>query len=176
MSQTPLNDQLARISKEEFDRYMRDFRPTEYATQQSLNEQTVGAAMDGAQQESLRARDALTRMRERYGTDVSSAQAGAEARQSGLGTTLSTLGAANTAYLGDRDRRQQGMAGLMNVGQQLRQQAMGNYGSAAGLESSRVQADMANQNAYKQQKAADKAQTYQSLASIGATAAMMFMM
>lgn len=174
MSQTPLADQLARISREEFDRYVADFRPLEQTTINSLNESTVGASMDTAQKDAVRSRASLARMRERYGTDVSPMQAAGEARQEALGGALNTLTAGNTAYLGDRDRQKQTLAGVMNVGQQLRQQALGNFGSASQLEGARTSADAANKSAYKQQKSQQKSQMYGSLASLGMMAAMAF--
>lgn len=172
MSQTPLADQLARISRDEFDRYIRDFRPTEEKTIASMNESTVGKAMDESQKNSVKARASLSRMRERYGTDVTPMQAAGEARAEALSGSLNTLSAGNTAFLADRDRKQQTMAGVMNVGQQLRQQALGNYTSAASTEAARTSADAANKSAYKQQQAAGKAQMYGTVASLGMMAAM----
>lgn len=173
--QTPLADEISRISREEFDRYIQDFRPTEQATIASLKDSTVATAMDDSQADATRARASLGRMRERYGTDTTPTQAAAEARQASLGGTLSTLGVGNVVALGDRDRTQQTLTGLLNHGQGLRQQAMGNFGSASSLEAARSSANSSNRAAYTQQKAADKAQTYQSAAALAATAAMVFM-
>lgn len=170
-SQTPLADQLARISRDEFDRYVKDFRPLEQTTIDSLDESTVGTAMDTAQKDAVASRASLARMRERYGADVTPMQAAAEKRQEALGGTLNTLTAGNTAYLGDRDRQKQTLAGVMNVGQQLRQQALGNFGSASQLEGARTSADAANKSAYKQQKSAQKSQMYGAAASLGMMAA-----
>lgn len=175
MSQTPLADELGRISKEEFDRYLKDFRPTEQATIDSLDESTVGASMENAQATAVRSRAALGRMRERYGVDVTPAQAAGEARQQALGSALNTLSAGNSAVLGDRDRSQQTLAGLLNHGQGIRQQALGTFSSAAQTEGQRAAANASNQSAYKQQKAAQKQQNYQSAAAMAAMAAMYFM-
>ena len=173
-SQTPLADELARISRDEFDRYIQDFRPLEQTTIDSLKESTVGQSMDTAQKDAVRSRASLARMRERYGADVTPTQAAGEARQQALGGTLNTLTAGNTAYLGDRDRQKQTLAGVMNVGQQLRQQALGNFGSASQLEGARTSADAANKAAYKQQQSQQKAQTYSAAASLGMMAMMAF--
>lgn len=62
----------------------------------------------------------------------------------------------------------------MNMGQTIRQQALGNYNSAASLEGARASANNSNQIAYQQQKAANRAQTTQAAVSLAATAAMMF--
>jgi hypothetical protein len=175
-SQTPLADEISRISREEFDRYIQDFRPTEQATITSLNDSTVGKAMDDSGADSVRARASLGRMRERYGTDTTPTQAAAESRQASLGGVLNSVGAGNAAALGDRDRKQQTLTGLLNHGQGLRQQAMGNFGSASSLEGARASANSANKNAYQQSKAADKQQTYQSAAALASTAAMVMMM
>lgn len=170
MSQTPLADELARISREEFDRYLAQFRPLEQTTIDSLDESTVGQAMDNAQADAVRARASLARMRERYGVGTDPMQAAGEARQNALSGTLGSLTAGNQAVLADRDNSRQTLAGLLNHGQALRQQALGGFSSAASLEGQRTSADSANRNAYQQQKAANKAQTYQSVASLGAMA------
>lgn len=177
MSQTPLADELARISRDEFDRYLREFRPTEQVTIDSLNESTVGTSMEAAQADAVRSRAALGRMRERYGTNVTPAQAAAESRQNALSGALGVLGAGNSAAQFDQDNRRQTLAGLLNQGQGLRQQALGGFSSAAQLEGQRASANSANRAAYSQQKAAAKAQTYQNVASLGSmalTAAVLF--
>jgi len=154
MSQTPLADQLARISRDEFNRYLQDFRPVEGQVIDSLNNSTVGKSMDAAQGDAVRARESLARMRERYGTSITDAQATGEARQNTLSGALGTLSAGNNAYLADRDNREQTLAGLMNTGQIIRQQALGNWTSAAGSETQRANTNLANASAYKQQKTA----------------------
>lgn len=167
MSQTPLADALAVISRDEFNRYLREFRPTEQETIASLNESTVGKAMDTAQADAVRTRAALERMRERYGTTLDPAQTTAEARQNSLSAGLGVLTAANNAADYDRDNKRQTLAGLLNVGQGIRQQALGGFSSAAGMEGSRVAADSANRNAYAQQKAANRNAMISSAASLG---------
>lgn len=170
MSQTPLADELATISREEFDRYLEEFRPLEEQTIASLDESTVGTSMEAAGADAVRARAALGRMRERYGANVTPTQAAAEARQNALSGTLGTLTAGNTAILADRDNQRQTLAGLVNIGQGIRQNALNGYGSASGMESARVSADNANQSAYKQQKASGTASTIQSAVSLGSMA------
>ena len=172
MSQTPLADEMARISKEEFNRYLADFRPLEQKTIDSLDESTVGTAMGNSQADSVRAQAALGRMRERYGTGTTPMQQAGEQRKMALSGALGTLNAGNTAYLADRDRVQSTRAGLMNVGQQLRQQSLGNYSSAAGMEGARTSADAQNSASYKQSQNASKQQTYATVASLGMMAAM----
>lgn len=156
VSQTPLADELGRISKDEFDRYLSDFRPVEQDVIDSLGNSTVGKSMDAAQADAVRARESLSRMRERYGTTITDAQATGEGRQNALSGALGTLSAGNTAYLADRDNREQTLAGLMNTGQIIRQQALGNWSSAAGSETQRANTNTANASAYKQQKTAAK--------------------
>lgn len=172
MSTTPLADQLATISKDEFDRYLQQFRPLEQTTIASLDASTTGASMDRAQTDAVASRAALSRMRERYGTTVTPAQAAGEARQNALSGSLGELSAGNNAVVADRDNRIQTLAGLMNVGGTIRQQAMGNYSSASGLESARASADSANKSAYTQQKTAARNNNVQAGASLAATAAM----
>lgn len=172
MSQTPLADEIARISREEFDRYLTEFRPLEQKTIASLDDSTVQKSMDASQGDAVQARASLERMRQRYGVDTTPAQAAGEARQNALSGALSTLSAGNTAAQFDKDNKRQTTAGLLNVGQGIRQQALGGFGSAAGMEASRVSADQQNQAAYAQQKSASKANTYSAVASLGMMAAM----
>lgn len=174
MSQTPLADEIARISRDEFQRYMDQFRPLESDLISSLDESTVGKSIDVAASDAVRARASLERMRERYGANVTPFQAAAEARQNALSGSLGELSAANNAVLADRDNRRQSLAGLLNVGQGLRQQALGNFGSAANMEGARASANQVNRAAYTQQKAANRAATIQSAASLGAAALMAF--
>ena len=173
MSQTPLADTLATISREEFDRYLQDFRPLEQKTIDSLGASTVGASMDAAQKDAVQSRASLERMRSRYGVDVTPAQAAAEARQNALSGTLGLATAGNTAAQFDKDNRRQTLAGLLNVGQGIRQQALGNFGSAASMEGQRVAANNQNAAAYAQQKSQSRAATYGAVASLGTTAATM---
>lgn len=172
-SQTPLADELARISREEFDRYLREFRSTEQKVIGSLGESTVGAATDAAQKDAIRSRETLNRMRERFGVSVDPTIAAGEARQARLSDPLNALTAGNNAADFDRDNKRQTLAGLLNIGQGIRQQALGGFGSAAGMEGARVANDSANRNAYTQQKAANKAQMISSVASLGAMALFM---
>lgn len=175
MSQTPLADQLARISRDEFDRYIKDFRPLENKAVASLDESSVGAAMDDSQTDAVRARGSLERMRSRYGVGTDASQVAGEARQNALSGALGTVTAGNQAQLADRDNTKNTLAGLLNQGQSLRQQAVGGFGSAAQMEASRSSANMANENAYTQQKAQAKSQNYQSAAALAGTAAMIFL-
>lgn len=173
MSQTPLSDEIAQISREEFDRYLTDFRPLEQKTVASLDDSSVGKAMDASQSDTVQARASLARMRERYGVGTTPMQAAGEARQNALSGALGTLSAGNTAAQGDKDNQRQTMAGLLNVGQGIRQQSLGGFTSASGLESQRSATDANNKAAYKQQQSADKASTYSAVASLGMMAAMM---
>lgn len=173
MSKTPLADEMARISREEFDRYLQEFRPTEQATIESLNNSTVGASMDAAQGDAVRARASMDRMRERYGVGLDPMQQAGEARQNALSGVLGSLTAGNMAADHDRDNKRQTLAGLLNVGQEMRQQALGGMGSAAGMEGARVSANSANKAAYKQQQAGNKQAALGAAASIGMMAMMM---
>lgn len=172
MSQTPLADALARISQEEFQRYLTEFRPYEDQARASLDKSTVGQAMDTAQGDAVRARASLGRMRERYGASVNPMQAQAEARSEALSGSLGQLTAANNAVVSDRDNRLQTMAGIVENGNTLRQQALGNFSGASALEGSRVTADRQAKAQYKAQKSAERASTYQTVGSLAAVAAM----
>lgn len=173
MSKTPLADEMAQISRDEFDRYLREFRPTEQDTIASLNDSTVGASMDAAQSDAVRTRASLERMRERYGVGTSPMQAAGEARQNALSGALGTLTAGNNASDFDRDNRRQTLAGLLNTGNEIRSQALGGMGSAAGMEGSRVATNSANKTAYRQQQAGNQQAALGAAASLGMMAIMM---
>lgn len=173
MSQAPLADEIARISREEFDRYLRDFRPLEQKTIDSLDSSTVGKSMDASQADAVQARASLGRMRERYGVNTTPMQAAGEARQNALSGALGTLSAGNAAAIADKDNQRQTLAGLLNVGQGIRKQSLGGFDAASGLESQRASANAQNKMAHAQQKSANKANTYSAVASLGMMAAMM---
>lgn len=175
MSQTPLSDEIAKISREEFDRYLAEFRPLEQQTVDSLKESTVGKSMDASKADAVQARASLGRMRERYGVDTTPMQAAGEARQNALSGALGTLSTGNTAAQYDKDNKRQTLAGLLNVGQGIRQQALGGFSSAAGMEGQRNAANQQNQAAYAQQRSASKANTYSAVASMGMMAAAIMM-
>lgn len=175
-SQTPLADQLATISKDEFARYVEQFRPLETKTIASLKGSTVDSSMASAGADATRARASLGRMRERYGAGVTPDQAAGEARQNALSGALGQATAGNAAIVSDRDNRTQTLAGLMNVGGAIRQQSLGNFSAASSAEGSRVSADSANKNSYTQAKAANKSSNIQAGASLAATAAIAAMM
>lgn len=164
---------MAKISREEFDRYLTEFRPLEQKTVASLNDSTVGASMDASLKDTVQARASLERMRSRYGVDVSPDQAVGEARQNALSGALGSLSAGNTAAQFDKDNKRQTLAGLLNVGQGIRQQALGGFSAASGMEGQRNSANQQNQAAYAQQKSAQRSQTYGAVASLGMAAAMM---
>lgn len=175
-STTPLADELATISKDEFARYVGQFRPLETKTIASLNTSTVDSSMASAGADATRARASLGRMRERYGANTTPDQVAGEARQNALSGALGTATAGNTAIVTDRDNRTQTLAGLMNVGGAIRQQALGNFNSASSAEGSRVSTDAANKASNEQAKAATKSSNVQTGASLAATAAMAAMM
>ncbi|WP_027589802.1 hypothetical protein [Pseudomonas sp. RL] len=173
-SDTPLADEMARISRAEFERYLADYRPLEEATISSLDESSEAAAMGRAVTDQARARSALERMRGRYGTEVNPATMAAEARQNSLSGALNTLTAGNTAQLADLDNQRQTLSGLLNVGQSLRQESMGNYSAASGLEGARHSANQANAAAAKQQRASNRNAMIQAGVSLGAAALFAF--
>lgn len=170
-----MSSRLAKISQEEFARYMQDFKPIEDDLVGSLDQSTVGRSMDAAQADAVRARSSLERMRERYGAGVTPDAAAAEARQNALSGALGQASAGSNAFVADRDSRMQTLSGLMDAGQTLRNQAMGNGTSAAGAESSRNQAYTAAKGQYAQQKAATQASAIGAVGSMAATAGVMIM-
>ena len=160
------SNRIAKISQEEFARYLQDFRPIEDELIGKLDADTTQRSMETAQGDAVRSREALERMRERYGSAVTPEAAASEARMNALSGVLGQTTAGSSAVLADRDNRMQTLSGLMNTGNTIRQQAMGNLTAASSAESARLQAN-------EQAKAQAKANKYNQQAAMISSAASM---
>ena len=89
-------EMAGRVSREQFERYMRMFVPQEQKLIGSLDETQAQDAASTAQADAMRSRAALERMRQRYGTSLTGQQRQAETSQSQRATTLGALSAVNT--------------------------------------------------------------------------------
>lgn len=166
------SNRIAKISQEEFARYLQDFRPIEDELIGKLDADTTQRSMETAQVDAVRSREALERMRERYGSAVTPEAAASEARMNALSGVLGQTTAGSSAVLVDRDNRMQTLSGLMNTGNTIRQQAMGNLTAASSAESARLQA---NEQAKAQAKANKYNQTAAMISSAASMAAMIKM-
>ena len=114
----------------------------------------------GAQQQ---ARDIAQRNISRYGTALTPAQQQEMQRSLGRSNTLGGIQALGDARLAQRDANQTLLADLINIGQGVNRSSLQQMGSAAADATAR-------KNAYEQAKAAQKAQTYGMIGSLGAAA------
>lgn len=114
----------------------------------------------GAQQQ---ARDIAQRNISRYGTALTPAQQQEMQRSLGRSNTLGGIQALGDARLAQRDANQTLLADLINIGQGVNRSSLQQMGSAAADATAR-------KNQYEQAKAAQKAQTYGLIGSLGAAA------
>ena len=162
----------ARVSREQFERYMNVFAPQEQALIGTLGQDSAQNAAGGAQANAERSRAALERMRQRYGTSLTGQQRQAETRQNQRATTLGSLSAVNTGRQLDEDRRFNLQGTMLNIGNNLSSGAMGGLTQAANNASARQQAYDQAQAQYKAQRSQQKASTVGSIVTLGAMAAL----
>lgn len=103
----------------------------------------------------------------RYGTSLTPAQQREMQRSMNRSNTLGGIQAVSDARLAQRDANQTLLADLINIGQGVNRTSLQQMGSAAADATAR-------KNAYEQAKAANKAQTYGMLGSLGAAAILAF--
>lgn len=103
----------------------------------------------------------------RYGTSLTPAQRQEMQRSISRSNTLGGIQAVSDARLAQRDANQTLLADLINIGQGVNRTSLQQMGSAAADATAR-------KNAYEQAKAANKAQTYGMLGSLGAAAILAF--
>lgn len=142
-----------RVSREQFERYMEMFAPQERKIISSLGETRAQDAASSAQADATRSREALERMRQRYGTSLTGQQRQAENNQNQRALALSSLSATNTGRQMDEDRRFNLQGTMLNIGNNLSSSAMG------GLTDSSNNAN-ARKQAHEQAKAQHRANRY----------------
>lgn len=100
---------------------------------------------------------------ERYGGELTAVQNQQMQRSLQRGNTLGAVQSMNDARLAQKDLNKSRLSELVNIGQGVGRTAMDALGTSAANEVSR-------KNAYQQAKAASKAQTYNTIASLGSMA------
>lgn len=162
----------ARVSREQFERYMNVFAPQEQALIDTLGQASAQNTAGGAQANAERSRAALERMRQRYGTSLTGQQRQAETRQNQRATTLGSLSAVNTGRQLDEDRRFNLQGTMLNIGNNLSSGAMSGLTQAANNANAREQSYQQAQAQYKAQRSQQKASTVGSIVTLGAMAAL----
>ncbi|WP_075881450.1 hypothetical protein [Vreelandella massiliensis] len=170
VSDDQANDMAARISREQFERYMESFAPQEEALADTLDNTNAQDAASTATADAQRSRAALERMRQRYGTSLTGGQQQAESRQSQRSTTLGALSALNTGREMDEDRNFNIKGTMLNIGNNLSSSAMGGLTESAQNSSARQRSYQQAKAQHSAQKSQQTAQTIGTIATIAALA------
>lgn len=165
VSDSEANNMAARVSREQFERYMEDFAPQEESLANSLGNTTAEDAAKDAKKQAVRSREALDRMRQRYGTSMTGQQEQAESRSNQRQTTLGQLSAKNTGRQLDEQRNYNLKGTMLNIGNNLSSSAMGGLTESAQNASAR-------KTQYEQAKDQHQAQQQQQAASAASMIAM----
>lgn len=155
----------AAITRGEYLDYVQNFR--DFENQLIQQAQTDTSLIDQARADAPMAaaltQGVASRNASRYGVNLTPAQL--QQQQLGLqrANTLGSIQSVNDARIAQREANTRLMADLINIGQGVNRTSQQQLGSSA--------ANYRNlQNSYTQAKAASKAQTYQTIGSLGAIA------
>ena len=156
------DDVYARMTRMEFDDYVKNYR--EFEEDLLEKSQTDTTLIDQAR-EDLAATPALMqgvqqRQMDRYGTALTPAQQKAQRDAMTRQNTLSTIQGMSDARIAQREQNQGLLAQLIDIGQGVNRAAQDQMGGAAADATQR-------KNAYMQARAQHKAQTYSTLGSLG---------
>tara|TARA_B100000214_G_scaffold364051_2_gene330208 strand:- start:665 stop:1303 length:639 start_codon:yes stop_codon:yes gene_type:complete len=155
----------ADITRGEYNDFMNNYSEFEQdlinraQTDTSLIDQArADAAMSGELTKGIAARNSA-----RYGNSLTPAQQRALTRSIDRGTALGSVKSLSDARIAQNEANTALMADLINIGQGLNRSSQTQLGNAAQDATQR-------RNAYEQAKAANKAQTYSTIGSLGAMA------
>ena len=159
----------AAITRGEYLDYVENFRDFENQLIQQAQTDTslVDQARADAPMAAALTQGVASRNASRYGVNLTPAQL--QQRQLGLqrANTLGSIQSVNDARIAQREANTRLMADLINIGQGVNRSSQQQLGASA--------ANYRNlQNSYTQAKASSKAQTYQTIGSLGAMAIMAF--
>lgn len=171
ISEDKANNEAARVSREQFERYMEDFAPQENALAGSLGDKTAEQAAEDAKKQSVRSREALERMRQRYGTSMTGQQQQAESRSNQRQATLGQLSAKNTGRQLDEQRNFNLKGSMLNIGNNISSSAMGGLTESAQNASARK---TQYEQAKDQHSAQQKQQTASTIGTMATIAAMIW--
>ena len=161
----------ANITRKEFDDFIENYRQFELDT--IKKSQTDTTLIDQAREDAPKAaqltEDIQQRNIERYGMNLTGAQQRQMRRALQRGSTLGGIQAVNDARIAQDEANTRLLSDLINIGQGV------NRASQSQLATS-AQNAVQLKNAYQQAKANSKAQTYQTIGSLGSTAIMIAMM
>ncbi len=159
----------ANITRKEFDDFIENYRQFELDTIEKS--QTDTTLIDQAREDAPRAaqltQEIQQRNLERYGADLTGQQSRQMRRALQRGSTLGGIQAVNDARIAQQEANTRLLSDLINIGQGV------NRSSQSQLVSS-AQNAVQLKNAYQQAKAASKANTMNTVASLGTAAILAF--
>ena len=138
----------AQMARDDYDRYIEDFRGFEEQLLAARNDTSlIDQAREDAVTQRRIAKETQQRNLERYGgAGLSAAQLQEQNRSLQRGANLASVGSINNARLAQREVNQATLADLINIGQGVNRNALGQMSQAAQMQSQRY-------NAYKNAKA-----------------------
>ena len=138
----------AQMARDDYDNYIRDFRPFEEMLLAARNDETlINRSREDAKTQERINREVSARNLERYGGGgLSAAQRQQQQRTTQRESRLASVGSINNARLAQREVNQALHSDLINIGQGVNRNALGQMNAAAQMQSNRY-------NAYKNAKA-----------------------
>tara|TARA_B100000212_G_scaffold81205_1_gene58227 strand:+ start:126 stop:698 length:573 start_codon:yes stop_codon:yes gene_type:complete len=142
----------AQMARDDYDRYIQDFRDFEEQLLAARNDTSlIDRAREDAVTQRRIAKETQKRNLERYGgAGLSPAQLQEQNRSLQRGANLASVGSINNSRLAQREINQATLADLINIGQGINRNALGQMNEAAQMQSARY-------NAYKNAKASHSA-------------------
>ena len=124
---------FADVSKRQFDRYERDFKPFErdLITSAQTDTSLIDRVPEDVEQQQRIAEDVSRRNRERFGFESTQALASERERASQRGGALNLAGGLTNARLSQLDANQRVLGDLINIGQGLNRSSLSGLGAAA---------------------------------------------
>jgi len=151
---------FANVGLRQHEFLVREFRPFEQALIESRQDTSlIDAVPEQVEEQARIAREIDERNRSRYGYNRTAVEQQEVAREAQRTQNLGLAGGLNNARLAQRERNQNLLAQLVNIGQGLNRGSLGQMGSAAEMA-------LGRKNAYTQAKAQAKAQRWGFLGSL----------
>lgn len=143
---TVVNDQMAALSREQYQDYIERFRPMEIeAIRENMDDSVITDAVGEARADANKAWDASSGVTDRalsdYGVTLDPDQMASRDRQTKQNRSASVADAQNTTRVMETDRRYQRGDDLFRTGRQVEGTATSQYGAAAQLEAARGRAN-----------------------------------
>lgn len=159
----------AAITRGEYLDYVQNFRDFENQLIQQAQTDTslIDQAREDAGMAATLTQGVASRNAARYGANLTPAQLQQRDLRLQRANTLGSIQSVNDARLAQREANTQLMSDLINIGQGVNRSSQNQLGASA-------QNFRNLQNSYTQAKASSKAQTYQTIGSLGAMAIMAF--